>query len=265
MFLSSFPGRRRPSCRRERVPDRSRSRVVRAALSPGFLHSLVPILLMVLALAPAPAQALPMASQGYWMVMGDFESGTREFSANYALTGRDAFGLATARFESPAHGSMAMSSRREVAALTYTRLVHRWNLPHAQANLWFVGQAGRLRGEGLAGGDRTLLSPAVLADWETTRLYAGGGVEAMRAGDWRRESAYARTGFSFYEVEYEQVQPWLLLEVKRDRERIPRSGAAPHQAAKTELMPMVRFIHRRWFLELGARGGGGHLSFMWVP
>ena len=68
-----------------------------------------------------------------------------------------------------------------------------------------------------------------------------------------------------FEVEYEQVQPWLLLEVKRDRERIPRSGAAPHQAAKTELMPMVRFIHRRWFLELGARGGGGHLSFMWVP
>jgi hypothetical protein len=30
-------------------------------------------------------------------------------------------------------------------------------------------------------------------------------------------------------------------------------------------MPMLRLIHRRWFLELGARRGTGHLSFMWVP
>lgn len=215
--------------------------------------------------ATAPAHALPMASQGYWMVMGDAEEGSLKLSANYALTGRDAVGAATARFDSPAHGAGAMHSSREFAALTYTRLVHRWNLPHAQANLWFVGQVGGLRGEGLAGGTRTLLAPAVLADWETTRLYVGGGAEAMRTGDWRRQSAYARTGFSFYEVEYEELQPWLLLEVRRDRETIPRPTGAAHEASKTEWMPMLRLIHRRWFLELGARRGTGHISFMWVP
>jgi len=214
--------------------------------------------------AAAPAWSLPMASQGHWMVMGDAESGARELSANYALTSHDAFGISTARFQSPAHGGAGMRSSRDLAALTYTRLLHRWNLPHAQANLWFVGQAGRLEGEGL-GGPRTLLSPTLLADWETTRLYAGGGLEAMRAGSWRRQSGHARVGFSFYEVEYEETQPWLLLEVRRDRERIPRPGAAPHEAAKTEVMPMVRFINRRWFLELGARSGTGHVSFMWVP
>ena len=212
----------------------------------------------------SPARALPMASQGHWMVMGDAESGARELSANYALTSQDAFGFSTARFQSPAHGGAGMRSSRELATLTYTRLVHRWNLPHAQANLWFVAQAGRLEGEGL-GAARTLLSPTVLADWETTRLYVGGGAEAMRAGAWRRQSAHARVGFSLYEVEYEETQPWLLLEVRRERERIPRPGVAPHEAAKTEVMPMVRFIHRRWFLELGARSGTGHLSFMWVP
>lgn len=216
-------------------------------------------------MAAAPAAALPMASQGFWMVMGDADADDQKLSANYALTGRDAFGGGVARFESPEHGSMAMSSRRELATLSYTRLVHRWNLPHAQANLWFVGQAGGLRGEGLGDGTRTAWSPAVLADWETTRLYLGGGFETMRAGDWRRDSAYARTGFSFYEVEYEEVQPWFIVEAKRDREVIPRAGAAPHDVAKTEWMPMLRFIHRRWFVEIGARSDGAHLSFMWVP
>ena len=219
----------------------------------------------LLAFAGGPALALPMASQGYWMVMGDFEEGTRKLSANYALTAQDAIGVAAARFESPAHGGTGMRSSRELAALTYTRLVHRWNLPDAQANLWFIGQVGSLRGQGLADGTRTLLSPAVLADWETTRLYVGAGMEAKRAGDWRRESTYARTGFSLYEVEYEQVQPWILLEARRERERIPRSGAMAHEVAKTEWMPMVRLIHRRWFLELGARRDTAHLSFMWVP
>ena len=219
----------------------------------------------LLALVAGPALALPMASQGYWMVMGDFEEGSRKLSANYALTGHDAIGAAVVRFDSPAHGGTGMRSARELAALTYTRLIHRWNLPDAQANLWFIGQAGSLRGQGLAGGTRTLLSPAVLADWETTRLYVGGGVEAKRAGDWRRDSAYARVGFSLYEVEYEQVQPWILLEARRERERIPRVGAMAHEVAKTEWMPMVRLIDRRWFLELGARRDGAHLSFMWVP
>ena len=219
----------------------------------------------LLALVAGPAKALPMASQGYWMVMGDFEEGSRKLSANYALTGRDAIGAAVARFDSPAHGASGMRSSRDLAAFTYTRLLHRWNLPDAQANLWFIGQVGGLRAEGVAGGTRTLLSPAVLADWETTRLYVGGGVETQRAGDWRRESAYARTGFSLYEVEYEQVQPWILLEGRRDSERIPRSAAAAHEVAKTEWMPMVRLIHRRWFLELGARRDGAQVSFMWVP
>lgn len=220
-----------------------------------------------------PAAALPMATQGFWMVMGDANADDSELSANYALTSRDAIGGAIARYESPGHGAAMAGDRRESATLTYTRLVKRWNMPSAQANLWFVGQAGGLRAAGLGGAGRSdsraLWSPAVLADWETTRLYAGGGLKTQRAGSWRRDTAYARTGFSFYEVEYEEVQPWFILEVKRESERIPLVGhgahAAFHRASETEWMPMLRFIHRRWFLELGARRGTAHLSFMYVP
>lgn len=226
--------------------------------------------------AAGPALALPMASQGFWMVMGDARFGDRPvddlaLSANYALTGRDAFGAAVARFGTPGHEAGMAASRRETVTLTYTRLVNRWNLPHAQANLWFVAEAGGLRAQGVAGGDgtRTMWSPAVLADWETTRLYLGGGLKTQRADDWRRDTAYARAGFSFYEVEYEEIQPWFILEVKRERERYPMAMHAGHtvrhSAAETEWMPMLRFIHRRWFVEIGARGGDAHLSFMYVP
>ncbi|MCE2658634.1 MAG: hypothetical protein LW854_10370 [Rubrivivax sp.] len=223
-------------------------------------------LLACLAVA-GPAAALPMASEGFWMVMAEAEGDDRSLSANHAITRRDALGAAVARVESPGHGAGQGGERRESVALTYTRLVYRWNLPHAQANLWLVGQAGRLNAQGL--GTRTMWSPAVLADWETTRLYVGGGLQLQRAGDWRRETAYARTGFSFYEVEYEEVQPWFILEAKRTRERYPRALHAghvvEHRVAQTEWMPMLRFIHRRWFVEIGARRGNAHLNLMLVP
>lgn len=214
-----------------------------------------------------PAQALPMASEGFWMVMVEAEGDDRSLSANHAVTRRDAFGAAIARFQRPGHGVAHAGERRESLALTYTRLVHRWNLPHAQANLWFIGQAGQLDAQGLP--RNALWSPSVLADWETTRLYLGGGWQWQQSGQWRRETAYARAGFSFYEVEYEDVQPWLILEVKRNRERYPRALHAAHTvtqvAAETEWMPMLRFIHRRWFVEIGARRGNAHLNVMLVP
>lgn len=249
-----------------------RSFSVRPAAGPrGRAAALGPVLAGVLGCALAlPAAALPMATQGFWMVMGDANAGDSELSANYALTSRDAIGGAIARFESPGHGAAMAGDRRESATLTYTRLVKRWNMPSAQANLWFVGQAGGLRAMGLGGAGRSdsraLWSPAVLADWETTRLYAGGGLKTQRAGSWRRDTAYARTGFSFYEVEYEEVQPWFILEVKRESERIPLVGHGPHtafhRAAETEWMPMLRFIHRRWFVELGVNREGGMFNLM---
>jgi hypothetical protein len=126
---------------------------------------------------------------------------------------------------------------------------------------------GQLRAQGL--GTHTLWSPSVMADWETTRLYVGGGLQLQRAGEWTAQTAYARTGFSFYEVEYEEVQPWFILEVKRERERYPRTlhtgHVVNHRVSQTEWMPMLRFIHRRWFVEIGARGGNAHLNLMLVP
>ena len=51
----------------------------------------------------------------------------------------------------------------------------------------------------------------------------------------------ARLGFSFHEVDYDEVQPWLVVEARRMR------GLSD----KTEVTPMLRLIHNRYFVEAG--------------
>jgi hypothetical protein len=48
-------------------------------------------------------------------------------------------------------------------------------------------------------------------------------------------------GFSFFEAHYDEVQPWAVLEVRRMR------GLSD----TTEVTPMLRLIHNRYFVEAG--------------
>jgi hypothetical protein len=212
---------------------------------------------VALGVAAGAASALPMASDGSWMVMGDFGgNGDRDLAANFAVTGRDAFGAMASRWREPVMhaGLHERMLDREAAGLTYTRLVQRWNLPHAQANLWFVGMLGGVRGDGLDG-TRTLWSTAVQADYETTRVYAGAGFEPMRGDDVRHDTTWARAGFSFYEVEYEEPQPWFVLEARHTR-----YGSM----SEVTWTPLLRIIHRRLFVEVGGNDDGAQLNFMYA-
>jgi len=212
---------------------------------------------MLLALASAPAvHALPMASQGSVMAMADINSsGERDLAVNYAVTGRDAFGVMAARWHEPVlhMGLHRQHHEREAVGLTYTRLVQRWNMRRAQANLWFVASVGRASGHDL-GEETSYWAPAVMADYETTRLYLGTGFEPMRGSRLRRDSTWFRAGFSFYEVDYEQVQPWFILEAKRTRYAADASNV---------VTPMLRLIHRGLFLELGHNREGTQFNMMW--
>ena len=187
------------------------------------------------ALLPLPALAAPMGFKESWMVMGDLSPNWREGFLNYAFTARDAVGpsLLTMRSDDG-------TKRRELAEVTYTRLLKRWNLPHAQANVWFVGGIGALRGNDLAG-TRTMATPGIQVDYETTRVYVSAFGRLYRAEGVNHDYAAARVGFSFYETDYDEVQPWLLLEARRMR----------HLSDQTEITPMLRLIHNRYFVEAG--------------
>jgi hypothetical protein len=197
----------------------------------------------------AAAHAGPMGFKDSTMAMGDFSPNWREAWVNRAVTARDAFGV----------GGVYMRSddkrlTREFAELTYTRLVHRINGEHSQANLWFIGGAGPLTGNDF-GGSKTMLAPGISADYETTRLYVSGSLRLYRAPGINHDFASVRTGFSFYEVDYDEVQPWFIVEARRMR----------GLSEKTEITPMLRFIHKSYFVEVGVNNmKQGRFNFMYI-
>jgi hypothetical protein len=204
------------------------------------------------------ASALPMGHYESWMLMLDSTPSSRSFSANHALAQTWAPGVTLRRWDEPAaHG---VSVVREIAGLSLTHRLHRWNLPHAQANLWLVGDAGQLRqagGHGRTAGQGGYGALAFMADCETTRVYAGGGLKLLRGeGQLRHDVLRLRTGFSFREAEYEGTQPWFIVEAERT------TYSAGSMRAATRLTPMLRLIHRRWFVEAGANRDGGMFNLM---
>ncbi|RZI86745.1 MAG: hypothetical protein EOP38_00140 [Rubrivivax sp.] len=195
------------------------------------------------------ANAAPMGFKDSAMAMGDFSPNWRESWVNYALTARDAIGA----------GGLYMRSddkakTRTLAEVNYTRLVKRWNLPHAQANVWFFAGAGSIQGNDFSG-SRFAVAPGVQVDYETTRIYLAATTRLYRANDLNHDFASIRAGFSFYEVNYDEVQPWFIVEARRMR----------NLSDETEVTPMLRLIHNRYFIELGVNNAKqARANFMYI-
>jgi hypothetical protein len=204
---------------------------------------------IAMALGAGAAAAAPMGFKGSVMAMGDFGPNWRESWANYAFTARDAIGA----------GGLYMRSddearTRTLVEVNYTRLLKRWNLEDAQANVWLFAGVGDIRGNDFAG-SKLALAPGVQADYETTRVYLAATVRLYRAADLNHDFASVRAGFSFYEVDYEETQPWVVLEVRRMR------GLSD----KPEITPMLRLVHNRYFVELGVNSARqARANFMYI-
>ena len=200
-------------------------------------------------IAGAGAHAGPMGFKGSTMAMGDFSPNWQEAWVNHAVTPRDAFGAGVVLMRSD---DKRLS--RNFAELTYTRLLHRINGEHSQANLWLLGGVGRVTGNDFAD-SKTMLAPGISADYETTRLYLQASARLYRAPGVNHDFASVRTGFSFYEVDYDQTQPWLIVEARRMR----------GLSEKLELTPMLRLIHNRYFVEFGVNNmKQGRFNFMYI-
>lgn len=201
-------------------------------MKPRYRNAAVGVLA---SLASLPALCGPMGFKDSWMAMGDLSPNWQEVFVNYALTPRDAVGASTLSMRSD-DGTLT----RRANEVVYTRLLRRWNMPDAQANIWLLAGVGSVTGNNFAGA-KALASPGLQVDYETTRFYISAAARLYRAEALNHDYASARIGFSFYEVDYDQVQPWLVLEARR------MQGLS----GKTELTPMLRLIHNRYFVELG--------------
>lgn len=195
------------------------------------------------------AHAAPMGFKDSWMAMGDFSPSWREIWINYAFTPRDAVGTSYTYMRSD-----DKTKTRNLAEATYTRLIKRWNLPHAQANFWFIGGIGALDGNDFSG-TKTLLSPGMQFDYETTRIYFAATRRLYRASNIDHDFNSIRTGFSFYEAKYTETQPWLIVEARR------MDGLSD----KIEITPMLRLINKQFFIEGGVSNNNDlRFNFMYI-
>jgi hypothetical protein len=190
---------------------------------------------LVLWFSAGVAGAAPMGFKDSVMFMGDSSPNWRESWANYAFTPRDAVGAGAVYMRSDDE-----TRTRTLAELNYTRLIKRWNLEDAQANVWLLAGVGALRGNDFPG-SKFAYAPGVQVDYETTRVYFAATGRLYRASGLNHDFGAIRAGFSFYEVDYDETQPWLVLEARRMR------GLSD----KTEITPMLRLIHNRYFVEFG--------------
>lgn len=196
------------------------------------------VLVAMLVTTNGPAHAGPMGFKDSWMAMGDLSPNWREAWVNYALTSRDAVG----------GGLLYMRSddkrqTRTLTEATYTRLLKRWNTKESQANVWLLGGIGAVEGNDFSG-SKLMLAPGVQLDYETTRVYVSTTARLYRAygaSGLNHDYASVRAGFSFFEADYDETQPWFIVEARRMR------GLSD----KLEITPMLRLINKGYFIEAG--------------
>ena len=196
--------------------------------------------------------AAPMGFEGSVMTMVDFNQNWREVGFNYAITSRDALGLTHLEFRSDDH-----KNKREVDTLNYTRLLSRWNSTDAQSNLWLFMGLGEIRGstDNQSIESKLLTSPGFQFDYETARIYFATTHKLYRASNLNHDTTSIRSGFSFYEAEYNETQPWFILETKYTNQI----------SDKIEVIPMLRLINKNIFVEGGVNNSGQpRLNFMYT-
>jgi hypothetical protein len=182
----------------------------------------------------------PMGFKDAAMVMGESSAQTKDWMLNYATSVNNAFGVSYHSWQGDAK---TPRMRVDHSGVSYTRLVKRWNNAGSQANLWFGVDAGNSRDVVNFIGTRFGIMPSLQFDWETTRLYALASASTLRiSGGLQYDTYKIQTGFSLFEAEYDEWQPWLVLEVKR----------MPGLFDKPEVTPFLRFISNSLYLEIGA-------------
>lgn len=179
---------------------------------------------------PVHAAAL-MGFEDSAMLMTEIGRYNQEWMLNYSPSFGHAIGVEQMRMSGK--GEQATT----ISGINYTGLIKRWNLPAAQANVWFNGSVGEASGQY----DGFAYTPSLQFDVESTRLYFLAKARMIRAPNMNFDTAAVQAGFSFYETGFDQTQPWFVLEAKTMRNNDP----------SLQLTPALRLINKNYFLEFG--------------
>jgi len=159
-------------------------------------------------LLPAVTYAKPVAYQGGTAVMGEYGAGTMlELQAFYAPSYRYSVGVGQLRLDAE-----DQSFSRDISYLRGNLLVHRWNLPKAQANVFAWGSVGSAAGSDFAG-RRTAWNAGGQADYETLRVYASARSDwqyARHAYNHRVDTV--QLGWAPYAHDWDRLATWVVLQ-----------------------------------------------------
>jgi hypothetical protein len=189
------------------------------------------------------AQALPVGFKDSWMSMGELSKDWKEANLMYSFSHRDAIGLGTSNIRWNTLGAAPRSLNQ--TDLHYNRLLARWNTPDSQTNIFILAGLAQANSNFFSG-SQLILQPGLQVDHETRRIYA-----ALKwHGYYGKSLAATRTsvagGFSFYPTEYDEWQPWFVVEVDK------KGADFKSIDGNVEVTPYLRLIHKTLFIEAGS-------------
>ncbi|MGL6290692.1 MAG: hypothetical protein ACRC2H_08415 [Silanimonas sp.] len=209
------------------------------------MHPLVPRSLLALAAVAlaSPTLARPISYADGHMLMAEHEPDVDRVSYTFSPSFRwsvSAGGLRATELE--------RSGELELGYMRAAHLLHRWNLPSAQANAFVWGGLGEGRttlGRGLA------RHVGLQLDYETRRVYTSLVSELHEGDGWSHRFDTAAIGWAPYEHDVDRVATWVVLK-----------GMRTTNATDNAIKPaaVLRFFTTRWWLEVGADADGRPLA-----
>lgn len=186
-------------------------------------------------LAPSGAGAKPIAYAKGKTVMLEYGAGTMdEFQAFYAPSYRASFGVGWTRLGSED------GPKTDLRYLRANLLVHRWNLPGAQANVFAWGGLGEARTEGASAG--MLREAGFQVDYETRRVYASFKADLFETGHLSHRIDTLQLGWAPYAHDYDTLATWIVLQG-----RAYTGGVEP----RTETALLLRLFKGGTWVEAG--------------
>lgn len=186
-----------------------------------------------------PVLARPVSYAGGHMFMADHLPDMDALSYTYSPSSRWSASVGALRVD-----ELARSGRLDLDYVRASRLLHRWNLPSAQANAFGWVGLGNARTESDSGLGRHV---GVQLDYETRRIYTSFVSELHEGVGYSNRFDTAAIGWAPYAHDVDRVATWIVLKGQRS------SGAIDDRVKPSAVL---RLFTTRWWLEVGADGDG---------
>lgn len=195
----------------------------------------------------SPVVARPISYAGGHMLMLEHEPDVDRFSYTYSPSHRWSVSAGGLRAT-----DLARSGEVELGYVRAARLLHRWNLPSAQANAFVWGGVGQGR---TALGNSLARHAGLQLDYETRRVYTSFISELHEGDGWSHRFDTAAIGWAPYAHDVDRVATWIVVK-----------GMRATNAIDDDVTPVavLRFFTTRWWLEVGADADGRPLANVMV-